>query len=348
MIRNQLRFDSINKKLHFRDILLTNSLPRLMPILTTKRKFTGKTSNPYMKREPMNKDSVDNKIVKTTSSTTENANSNAITSLFSAKIDQYFTETKFRMNKDQQKVLKSCMEKVYTRKSPLFCFDVEAWESNNNLVTEVGISIYDPRERELSLLPNIKSYHIIIEEHRNKRNGKFVPDNKHNFVGGTSHVLSEVEAQKFINKMIHKYFLDDPQLGSAFVGHHIGGDIKWLKTIGVQFPDECPIIDTYRIFQLSHGKYGGGLRSILRLAEIPHAYLHNAANDAYYTLLAALAWCDPSVRKARELDLYVIPEVVQNPRKTKVQQQEDRRAKRQEKFTDIAKRVNVDSCEELL
>ncbi|PYD23700.1 hypothetical protein DND58_29880 [Pseudomonas syringae pv. pisi] len=38
---------------------------------------------------------------------------------------------------------------------------------------------------------------------------------------------------------------------------------------------------------------------------IPHANLHNAANDAYYTLLASFALCDPVQRQQLNLDCFM-------------------------------------------
>ena len=34
------------------------------------------------------------------------------------------------------------------------------------------------------------------------------------------------------------------------------------------------------------------------------AVLHNAANDAFYTLQAVMAWCDPYYRRKYNLDVY--------------------------------------------
>lgn len=330
-LNKSLKITAINSK---RRLSSKSENLKPKPKLTNISKNSSTMSNAQRSKSPPTP-------VSASLNSTETGTPDPLYNLFLAHIDQYFASQRFTMNTQQQQSLRGCMEKVYTKKLPLFCFDVEAWERNNNLVTEIGIAIFDPKGQEFSAFPHIKLYHIIIEEHAKKRNGRFVPDNMSNFVGGTTHVLPELEARKFLNKMIHKYFIDDPERKAAFVGHHIGGDIKWLKTIGVDFPDGCPIIDTYKIFQLSHGKTGGGLRQILRIMDIPHAYLHNAANDAYYTLLAALSWCDPNLRRLKKLDSHVIPEFVQQEPKPKSQQIEDKRNKRLEKFTDNAKWVRI-------
>lgn len=259
--------------------------------------------------------------------------------LFASSMDEYFATTKFNMNKAQQQTLRSSMNIVYLRKLPLVSFDVEAWEVDNNLVTEIGLAIYDPRGQELSILPDIKLAHFIIKEHQNKFNGKYVPDNKHNFVGGTSHVLPEQAVRDLLNRVIRYYFHDaDPACPAALVGHLIDADIKWLKKLGVNFPQDPLVVDTNKIYLLSHGKLGGGLRQILRIVNIPHAYLHNAANDAYYTLKAALAWCDPLTRRSHGIDKNVIDNTPCLDR-SRQQINEDKRLKRQEKFTDLARMV---------
>lgn len=273
--------------------------------------------------------------------TTSTPNVGHTESVFKANLDEYFNTTKFQMNKALIPVLRHYMERVYLREQPLFCFDVEAWEGNNNLVTEIGIAVYDPKGQENAIFPNISLYHIIIDENKSKYNGRFVPNNKNNFVGGTSHVLPEGEAKVFLNKMIRQYFFEDPR-GAVFVGHHIGGDIKWLQSIGVEFPKDGGIVDTLKIYNLSHGKNGGGLRSVLRLMDIPHAYLHNAANDAYYTLLAALVWCDPAARRAKKIDSHVVPPAIYpTPQKLRGEAEAAKRLKRQEKFTDTARKVTI-------
>lgn len=44
------------------------------------------------------------------------------------------------------------------------------------------------------------------------------------------------------------------------------------------------------------------LKDSLRLVRQPFAFLHNAGNDAYYTLLLCLALADPFYRMASEID----------------------------------------------
>lgn len=224
-------------------------------------------------------------------------------SVYEHKLEEYFKNGEFEFKGETQvKDLKRWMETVYLRKKLLVAIDIEAWERNANKVTEIGLAIYNPKELQNSILPIIKQFHIIVEEHQRMFNGRYCPNNKHNFMGGISYTLNLAESKKFIESIILRYIRDNGE-DIVLVGHHIEGDLKWLRNIGVQFPQETPIIDTARIYRLTY-ESGGSLRGILRLVGIPHGYLHNAANDAYYTLLASLAYCDPSVRIEKKLDVY--------------------------------------------
>lgn len=219
-------------------------------------------------------------------------------------LDEYFNKEDFSFaeGKEKQTIqrLRKYMETVYLKERPLVAIDVEAWEKNLKKVTEIGISVYDPRLQSDSPFPLIKTFHLIVKENLQFNNGKYVPDNKKKFMGGTSRVLSFKESKEFVQLIVEQYINVS---GGALVGHQIDGDIKWLKSIGVRLPDAVECVDTLKIHSFSRAT-GGTLRGILRTVGIPHANLHNAANDAYYTLLAALAYCDPAFRTHYNLDIY--------------------------------------------
>lgn len=205
----------------------------------------------------------------------------------------------FLANKHTRGVLKQAMELVYPKETILFCIDIEAWERNNNEVTEIGIAIYDPSEQVHATNPLIKSIHIVIQENQHKKNGRYVPEHSLNFNGGKTYVMPKVEAIDFTQLLIsHYYGFVQP---CYLVGHDISGDLKWLHKLGLELPVR-QILDTQSIFACSHGKQGASLRNALRAVNQPYAYLHNAGNDAYYTLLLALSLCDPFARRLNHLD----------------------------------------------
>lgn len=202
--------------------------------------------------------------------------------------------------------LKDSILKVALRSNILFCIDVEAYEFNQQTITEIGIAIYDPSSQQGALFPNVKTIHIIVEEFQNKRNGKYVEDNKDKFLAGKSLVLPLNEAVKFVNLLVYHYFEWIPtsqDLGCVLVGHDLRGDVAWFKKIGINFPENLQQLDTQKIWSATHGTTAGtSLSRLLRFLDIPHTYLHNAANDAYYTLLLCMNICDPHSRFLSDLD----------------------------------------------
>ena len=250
-------------------------------------------------------------------------------------------ENPYLRTRNQVVQLVEAIDHVYTRRNILFCIDVEAWERNTNLVTELGISIYDPRGQGLSLYPNISTYHIIIKETADKRNGRYVADHMDNYNGGVSYLMAQLEAVKFVKSLIDYYFAPRKDIGCCLVGHDVKGDSNWFHSIGIDIPNVSYVIDTNKIYALSHGRQGGSLTNLLKLVNIPNAFLHNAANDAYYTLLVAMRLCDPHVRELFQLDRGI----VLNANKSTAKAQSKRSKLRNANKSDI---VDYHSCSELL
>ncbi|ODV83396.1 hypothetical protein CANARDRAFT_191402, partial [[Candida] arabinofermentans NRRL YB-2248] len=210
-------------------------------------------------------------------------------------------------NKQNLNTLKNLIESVYFKNHVLFSFDVEAFEFDQRMITEIGISIYDPAYQQFSTFPYIKQIHIIIKEFSSKVNGKFVINNKENFLGGPSLIMSAIECRKFMQKLINYYFKELPLVdktiqNAIFVGHSPSQDLKWFSDMGVKLPLDYILLDTLKVWQLSHGSHGGSLSRILRYMDIPHSYMHNAGNDSYFTLLLALNLTDPQIRILKRLD----------------------------------------------
>ncbi|CAI1870015.1 Good for full DBP5 activity protein 2 [Saccharomyces pastorianus] len=223
--------------------------------------------------------------------------------------------------------LEKCIRLMASQKVVCFCLDIEAFEANQRVVTEIGISIYDPRENMVpSMVPITKNYHLIIEESLELRNQKWVCDYKDCYLLGESYVLKLKECVQFIQSLINYYLVpvtdEDKTWSRAFVGHHVSGDLKWLETIGVKFPGrgyegrldhtlfladhpgdmDVFVLDTEQFYRKSYGEKGSSLGKILRLFEIPHAFLHNAGNDAYYTLYLFMKFCDINFRRISGMD----------------------------------------------
>ncbi|QLL31193.1 hypothetical protein HG536_0B00540 [Torulaspora globosa] len=214
-----------------------------------------------------------------------------------------------------------------TKKTICFSLDVEAYEFDNDVVTEIGIAVYDPRENINPLVPLTRNYHLIISEALHLRNRKWVCDFKDCFLLGESFVLSLHECVEFVQALVDYYMTpqtaEDRSWSRAFVGHNLQGDLRWLRKMGVKVPadgdldytlqkadlkadveKEEPIfvLDTEKLYRLCYGSKGSNLGRLLRLFRIPHAFLHNAGNDAHYTLKLLMHMCDVNFRKQYGMD----------------------------------------------
>lgn len=226
-------------------------------------------------------------------------------------------------NSTQWNYLTNSIKLISQRNTICFSFDIEAFERDNNIITEIGISIYDPRENLHSLNPIFRNYHLIVSESLSLINKNWVLDMKECYLLGESLVLSLRQCVNFIQNLVNFYMIPDNNISDswerAFVGHNIEGDFKWLKSMGVILPDTKPVshilqvdcnsssrttlvIDTHKIYSACYGKEGSSLGKILRLFQLPHAFLHNAGNDAYYTLRLLLHLCDVNTRVQCSLD----------------------------------------------
>ena len=72
--------------------------------------------------------------------------------------------------------------------------------------------------------------------------------------------------------------------GACLIGHNIKADIQFLAKKS-RSPINIPIFDTQIMYrQATLGENILGLVRVLEELQIEHANLHNAGNDAYYTL----------------------------------------------------------------
>lgn len=213
-----------------------------------------------------------------------------------------------------------------TKRTICFSLDVEAYEFDNNVVTEIGIAIYDPRENFNSLVPLTRNYHLMVSEALHLRNKKWVCDFKDCFLLGESLVLNLHECVDFVQSLVNYYMIpqsaEDRSWSRAFVGHNLSGDLRWLRDIGVRIPveegldyslqqfnsksksrlDPIYVLDTEKLYKSCYGAKGGNLGRLLRLFQLPHAFLHNAGNDAHYTLKLLMHMCDVNFRKQYGMD----------------------------------------------
>ncbi|CCE63463.1 hypothetical protein TPHA_0E03740 [Tetrapisispora phaffii CBS 4417] len=216
--------------------------------------------------------------------------------------------------------ISNSLQLVNEKKTILFSIDIEAYEFDSNVITEIGITIYDPREnyQQPTIFPVFQKYHIIIEESLFLKNKKFVCDFKDCYLHGESYVLKLVEAKNFIQNLINFYLKSsneaDRTWERALVGHNVKGDLNWLKNIGIKLPeldftltekdnsDAVHVLDTQIFYQHNFYDKYSSLGKILKLFNISHSFLHNAGNDSYYTLKALIYMNDINFRRNQRLD----------------------------------------------
>lgn len=207
----------------------------------------------------------------------------------------------------------------------LFAIDIEGFESNQNIITEIGISIFDPRENRPEdgvTVPILRNYHLVVSEFFTMRNKSYLNDVKDCYLLGESLVLPYETCGDFIQSLLNFYMFpksdEEKTWGRCFVGHGMANDLTWLRSMGMKFPknmkdisfryrpgetdDTTYIIDTGKLHQIMYGDAYGALGKNLKLYNIPHAYMHNAGNDAYYTLQLIMNIGNFKFREMHHLD----------------------------------------------
>lgn len=183
--------------------------------------------------------------------------------------------------KSEQKILQfQAAKSAKLKEKMLFiCVDIESYERNHDVVTELGYSTY---ETATGLQ---KTYHFIVKEYQHLRNGTFVVDRRDSFQHGTS--------EKWPLKDIAAHFRDlitDHFPNMALIGHNISQDIAYLGKMGIQLPKELQIFDTQEMDAvLIQQPNGRGLVTVCDALGVQLGLMHNAGNDAHCTMLVFLA-----------------------------------------------------------
>ncbi|EJD01094.1 uncharacterized protein FOMMEDRAFT_158230 [Fomitiporia mediterranea MF3/22] len=184
-----------------------------------------------------------------------------------------------------------------SKKGTWMAIDIEAWTVLSSAITELGWSFQrwnDDQEMQ-------GQGHFIIKKNKNLRNGQHVADAQDKFAFGSS---VELETTEFKSK-VDSLFTDLQSSGPLFlVFHDAHGDIRFLNnseyfpeglidnfmfSLPSGIPDEGTfVIDTTELFSALEGdaRMKRSLGDMCRLLNIETLHLHNAGNDAHYTLLA--------------------------------------------------------------
>ncbi|TLS29772.1 hypothetical protein PpBr36_00454 [Pyricularia pennisetigena] len=184
------------------------------------------------------------------------------------------------------------------------CVDVETYELNHNLVTEIGIAELDTLslrgkpagDKSQNWFNLIKSYHYVIKENSWAMNGQHVANNQQNFNFGQSQLVPKATIVQQVASHLGMPSSSWPGHRGAYVvlvGHDIMADVEHLLKVDYdarKVPEIFDVVDTAHMFQHWRREPNSTrLSRVLESLEIRYRYLHNAGNDATYTLQAMLA-----------------------------------------------------------
>ncbi|KAF7355400.1 putative nucleolar protein C2C4.08 [Mycena sanguinolenta] len=186
------------------------------------------------------------------------------------------------------------VRKYWAAKIGTWCaLDFEEWERDHSVLTEFGYrSIHWKDGNEVE-----ECGHFTVKENAMYRNGQYVTDNRNHYQFGTTAEVSKSALKTKILEIMKVMHSRGPVF---LVFHDDSQDIKTLKKLEVQLdgavfdlPEVVPstgifIVDTAIIFAALIGEdmKKPGLQQTCNHLQIETCYLHNAGNDAHFTLSA--------------------------------------------------------------
>jgi hypothetical protein len=192
--------------------------------------------------------------------------------------------------------------------------DLEAYERNTNLITEIGVAVLDTRDLKC-LAPGpagsewqkaIRARHLRVAEYVHLKNKDFVEGCPENFEFGKTEFVGKDKLPQTIASCFKFPYCDSTNKATAnsngeekrnivLVGHDIGQDIKFLQQCGYSVANcgnMIDTIDTVALFRTyTKDPNARSLGNLLYHFDLEGWHLHNAGNDAVYTLWAMLAIC---------------------------------------------------------
>ncbi|ROV89562.1 hypothetical protein VSDG_08547 [Cytospora chrysosperma] len=176
------------------------------------------------------------------------------------------------------------------------CVDVETYEKSPGLVTELGFAILDtqdlvgvpPGEGAQDWFKLIQARHLRIKEYSYMKNTEYVVGCPESFVFGNSEFVPLDKILKVTDEIMSPRLPSGELRKVVFIGHDVKQDIALLESIDFdvyEMRNLLEVVDNQKLHQHRHRFYNGqGLSAVLAGLEIPYMFLHNAGNDAVYTL----------------------------------------------------------------
>ncbi|KAI8606391.1 hypothetical protein EDD21DRAFT_233481 [Dissophora ornata] len=157
--------------------------------------------------------------------------------------------------------------------------DIESYEQDHSKILEIGWSIWDSRVNKFM------DKHYAISDYRHLRNGKYVADRRDRFLFGESVWASLKDSIAAFQKDLETASGRNEEGVFALIAHDMASDEGYLRKMGVEFPTGMIKFDTLRLNGARAGNHNKtGLGKLLDELDIENYSLHNAGNDAHYTL----------------------------------------------------------------
>ncbi|KAF2227471.1 hypothetical protein BDZ85DRAFT_3872 [Elsinoe ampelina] len=181
--------------------------------------------------------------------------------------------------------------------------DIEACETDQSKITEVGIAMLDtrvtrrisPGEGAAAWTATILARHYITKDFIELENTKYVkggePGTKQDFAYGTSQVISIGKLKNWF-----RYDLGHPPYPDGdvkerrpivLVGHGMQNDLKYLEAMKIRLESDANVVEKIDTQDLcSYRSLPASLEAMLSQLGIDTTASHNAGNDAARTLEA--------------------------------------------------------------
>ncbi|KAK3388185.1 QDE-2-interacting protein [Sordaria brevicollis] len=181
--------------------------------------------------------------------------------------------------------------------------DLEAYELDHNMITEVGLAILDtakisnvaPGEGSKNWFDLIQARHIRVKEHSWAQNSRHVQGRAEYFDFGESEFIEVSKIAGVLKETIEVASGKGEaaqKRNVVLVFHDQSADLKYISMLGydVATADNIiEVVDTQEMFQyLSRSNNASRLSNVCGYLDIPWKNMHNAGNDAVYTLQAMI------------------------------------------------------------
>ncbi|KAA8628385.1 hypothetical protein SMACR_00163 [Sordaria macrospora] len=193
---------------------------------------------------------------------------------------------------------------IEPEKSVLFvAIDLEAYELNQSMITEVGMAILDtadltnaaPGEGTKNWFDLIKARHIRVKEFSWATNHRHVQGRAEYFDFGKSEFIEVAKIADVLKETIEVESSaggDGAKRPVVLVFHDQSADLKYIRMLGYDVTSAdniLEVVDTREMYQyLSRSNNATKLSNVCYYLDIPFKNMHNAGNDAVYTLQAMI------------------------------------------------------------